>query len=310
QLYTAMKDSPQTQVVDPDMWVVLKAKFEQSLRNPKEPARFLYNKDLFYLKKNGNTEAKKYALSLYKIHATPFSEDDHKELLTRWVVRLGFLSPEDGWPSVCESYLDIPPLNLSLFLMRHARNWPLRVKQLAVHSAQPIVEDVHLLMAIDVMGWAFVKQVIVPFPGMIKAFLRRSKESTVPGDSQSTHLLVAPVSVMEKTRSMIASCVTPGMLNKLTIGSMLKFTLPAISGLTTPGAWFPRVKASKNEKRVVNIGEFPKFCDATLKKVLRKVREINTEVRYGYKDPNLSTEDREIMEFFEEEIQERLKYRD
>ncbi|GKE31432.1 hypothetical protein Tco_1450754 [Tanacetum coccineum] len=69
-------------------------------------------------------------------------------------------------------------------------------------------------------------------------------------------------------------------------------------------------KNSKNEKRVMNIEEFPKFCNATLKKVLRKVQEISTEVRYRYKDPNLNAEDREIMKFFEEEIQGRLKYRD
>ncbi|GKA89285.1 hypothetical protein Tco_0811097 [Tanacetum coccineum] len=45
---------------------------------------YLYNKDFFYLK-NGNTKEKKYVLSLHKIHATPFLEDDLVEHLTRWV---------------------------------------------------------------------------------------------------------------------------------------------------------------------------------------------------------------------------------
>nr|GEX15813.1 hypothetical protein [Tanacetum cinerariifolium] len=113
---------------------------------------------------------------------------------------------------------------------------------LAVHSAQTIVEDVHLQIAIDVMSWAFVKQVNVPFPSLVqcfitflfevvdffkllsglgwwivpldKGFLRRSQETTVLKDSLSTHLLVALVSVMGKMRSMTALCVTPGMLNK------------------------------------------------------------------------------------------------
>ncbi|GKD63408.1 hypothetical protein Tco_1305516 [Tanacetum coccineum] len=67
---------------------------------------------------------------------------------------------------------------------------------------------------------------------------------------------------------------------------------------------------SKNEKRVMDIEELPKFCDATLKKVLKKVWEINTEARYGYKDPPLSAEDKEVMGFFEEEIQKRLKHKD
>ncbi|GKE05010.1 hypothetical protein Tco_1397028 [Tanacetum coccineum] len=47
-----------------------------------EPPRYLYNKDPFYLK-NKNTEEKKYVLSLHKIHATSFLENDLEEKLTR-----------------------------------------------------------------------------------------------------------------------------------------------------------------------------------------------------------------------------------
>nr|GFC76107.1 hypothetical protein [Tanacetum cinerariifolium] len=59
---------------------------------------------------------------------------------------------------------------------------------------------------------------------------------------------------------------------------------------------------SKKEMRVVNIDEFPKFCSATLSRVLKKVEEINVEACYGFKDPPLSKEDQEVMEFFEEQI--------
>ncbi|GJT07923.1 hypothetical protein Tco_0842385 [Tanacetum coccineum] len=53
-------------------------------RNPNEPPRYLYNKDLFFLK-NGNTEDKKYILSLHKIHAVLFSEAYLEEKINRWV---------------------------------------------------------------------------------------------------------------------------------------------------------------------------------------------------------------------------------
>ncbi|GJY88777.1 hypothetical protein Tco_0503405 [Tanacetum coccineum] len=53
-------------------------------RNPNEPPRLLWNKDLFYLK-NGNNEAKKYVLSLHKTHATSFLKDGLEKLLTIWV---------------------------------------------------------------------------------------------------------------------------------------------------------------------------------------------------------------------------------
>ncbi|GKB95895.1 hypothetical protein Tco_0982032 [Tanacetum coccineum] len=56
-------------------------------RNLNEPPMFLWNKDLLYLK-HGNTEAKKYGLSLHKIHANPFPNDDLEELLTRWVAKV------------------------------------------------------------------------------------------------------------------------------------------------------------------------------------------------------------------------------
>ncbi|GJV10825.1 hypothetical protein Tco_1352366 [Tanacetum coccineum] len=53
-------------------------------RNQNEPLRYLYNKYLFFLK-NGNTEEKKYILSLHKIHAELFPEADLEEKMNRWV---------------------------------------------------------------------------------------------------------------------------------------------------------------------------------------------------------------------------------
>ncbi|GJR69491.1 hypothetical protein Tco_0015556, partial [Tanacetum coccineum] len=56
-------------------------------RNPNEPPRYLYNKDLFFLK-NENTEEKKYVFSLHKIHATSFPEEYLEEKLIRWVSKV------------------------------------------------------------------------------------------------------------------------------------------------------------------------------------------------------------------------------
>ncbi|GJS34047.1 putative ribonuclease H-like domain-containing protein [Tanacetum coccineum] len=53
-------------------------------RNPNEPLRYLYNKDLFFLK-HGNTEEKKYILSLHKIHAELFPKLNLEEKMNRWV---------------------------------------------------------------------------------------------------------------------------------------------------------------------------------------------------------------------------------
>ncbi|GKE03597.1 hypothetical protein Tco_1395615, partial [Tanacetum coccineum] len=53
-------------------------------RNPNEPPRYLYNKDVFFLK-YGNTEEKKYILSLHKVHAKRFPEVDLEEKMNHWV---------------------------------------------------------------------------------------------------------------------------------------------------------------------------------------------------------------------------------
>ncbi|GJX79642.1 hypothetical protein Tco_0327791 [Tanacetum coccineum] len=58
--------------------------FFRPQRNLNEPPRYLYNKDLFFLK-NGNTKEKKYILSLYKIHAERFLEANLEEKMNRWV---------------------------------------------------------------------------------------------------------------------------------------------------------------------------------------------------------------------------------
>ncbi|GJW02835.1 hypothetical protein Tco_1561691 [Tanacetum coccineum] len=74
--------------------------------NPNEPSRYLYNKDLFFLK-YGNTEERKYVLSLHKIHAEEFPEPDLEEKLNRWVrkefktfnkdARLSITHWKDSW---------------------------------------------------------------------------------------------------------------------------------------------------------------------------------------------------------------------
>ncbi|GJV65403.1 hypothetical protein Tco_1476231 [Tanacetum coccineum] len=97
--------------------------------------------------------------------------------------------------------------------------------------------------------------------------------------------------------------------------------------LTTPTITFPGVEEqklltitfdpivgliyenSKKENRVMDIKEIPKFCDATLKRVLDKAKKVNLDIKHGYADPDLSREDAEYMMFHEEYIQDRLRHR-
>ncbi|GKA16208.1 hypothetical protein Tco_0695955 [Tanacetum coccineum] len=66
----------------------------------------------------------------------------------------------------------------------------------------------------------------------------------------------------------------------------------------------------KKEKRVLIIKEIPKFCDATLRRVLKLVEKKNMDVKHGYEDPKLSDNDAEYLRFYEEYIKHRLRHRD
>ncbi|GJR62941.1 hypothetical protein Tco_1505103 [Tanacetum coccineum] len=64
---------------------MLSNQFKNAEENLNEPPRYLFNKDLFFLK-NRNIKEKKYILSLHKIHAERFPKDDLEEKMNRWSI--------------------------------------------------------------------------------------------------------------------------------------------------------------------------------------------------------------------------------
>ncbi|GJR58191.1 hypothetical protein Tco_1500353 [Tanacetum coccineum] len=67
-------------------------------------------------------------------------------------------------------------------------------------------------------------------------------------------------------------------------------------------------KNSKKEKKVTRHSEIHKFCDATLNRVLKGLKSYNNDVKYGYIQRELTKEDVEYLQLFEDEIDERLKH--
>ncbi|GJW44129.1 hypothetical protein Tco_0072928 [Tanacetum coccineum] len=83
--------------------------------------------------------------------------------------------------------------------------------------------------------------------------------------------------------------------------------------LTAPKLTFPGIKEKKpysitslpfvgliyenikKEKRIMDIDEILKFCDETLKRVLKEVKKIDLDVKHGYADLTLSKDDAEFM---------------
>ncbi|GJV92526.1 hypothetical protein Tco_1540339 [Tanacetum coccineum] len=67
---------------------------------------------------------------------------------------------------------------------------------------------------------------------------------------------------------------------------------------------------TKKEKRVMIHKEIHKFCNATLKRVLEKLKKYNKDLKYGYANLSPSDGDVEYLQFYEEDIEDRLKHRD
>ncbi|GJR41840.1 hypothetical protein Tco_1309943 [Tanacetum coccineum] len=89
---------------------------------------------------------------------------------------------------------------------------------------------------------------------------------------------------------------------------LFRITAALIKVSTAQEESFYNTSNSKKEERIMGIDEIPKFCDATLKRVLKEFKRINLDVKHGYKDPPLSKEDADLMVFYEEHIQDRLRH--
>nr|GEX14140.1 hypothetical protein [Tanacetum cinerariifolium] len=68
-------------------------------------------------------------------------------------------------------------------------------------------------------------------------------------------------------------------------------------------------KNSKKEKIEIRHLEIYKFYDATLNRVLEGLKSYNNDVRYGYNQRDLFKDGVEYLKLFEEETEDRLKYR-
>ncbi|GJZ92615.1 hypothetical protein Tco_0664680 [Tanacetum coccineum] len=186
--------------------------FSSCARYLSVPPMTLLNQGLFYLK-NENSESRKYVLSLQKVHAFSFLENDLEELNTRWLIKRDDLEE--------------------------------------VYSEHRIV-DIIRVQSDQGHGQEYMTEIMVK---------RANGEYAYFTESDYKYLYKNDIKDMY-------------------------------------------------QERVMTIDEIPKFCDATLKRVLEKVKKITLDVKHGYADPYLSDDDAENIRFYEEYIEERLRHRD
>nr|GEW48810.1 hypothetical protein [Tanacetum cinerariifolium] len=238
--------------------------------NPNEPPRYLYNKDLFFLK-NGNTEEKKYILSLHKIHVERFPKADLEEKMNCWVRKEFKNFNEDT----------------RLSIQHWKGSWHKRV----ITTDQP-------------HGLDFMKQIIVMRENdKPDSFSEDDFKYLNKNDIEDLYYLCQKMKLGIESYQVKVNLTAP----TLTFPGIEAYEPYSIVDKPNMGLIYLN---NKNEKQVMYLVEIVKFCDATLEKVLKEVKLEIFQSEPWKRSPLLGELDRDIMRAFEREITKRLKHRE
>ncbi|GJZ91011.1 hypothetical protein Tco_0662938 [Tanacetum coccineum] len=264
-------------------------------RNPNESPMYLYNKDLIYLK-NGNPEENKYVLLSHKIHATSFPENDLEERLTRWVRKVFKSFNKEAQLSI-QHWKDSWHKRFYINKQRKERYDPKEV-----FSDHKIVEVVRITTnqkyGIDFMEEIFVKR----DDNKLDRFSEADFKNLNKDDIEDMYYLCLNGKLGIESYQTKVNLTAP----TLTIHGIEKLNLYSIVDEPFVGIIYEN---NKKERRIMNLTKLPKFCDATLEKVLKEVSLKIVESCYKLKTPSLVDLYKMIMEAFEIEIKKRLRYR-
>ncbi|GJW50753.1 hypothetical protein Tco_0092104, partial [Tanacetum coccineum] len=293
-------------------------------RNPNEPPRPLYNKDLFFLK-YGNTEEKKYILSLHKIHAEEFPEPDLEEKLNRWVRKEFKTFNEDA----------------RLSIQHWKDSWNKRVYKQNQKKVRKNPEDYYSNHRVtEVVRFVtdqphrldFMEQILVmrandkpdSFSEAEFKYLNKNNIEYLYYLCRSKEIDNQKVKLMNSLITLIRSCVIWERVHDFQLG-IESYQMKV--NLTAPTLTFPGIEEhapytivdeprmgliylnSKDEKRVMYLEEIVKFFDATLEKVLNEVKLRMFESKFLKKPPLLGELDQDIMKAYKREISKRLSHR-
>ncbi|GJY71366.1 hypothetical protein Tco_0475069, partial [Tanacetum coccineum] len=269
------------------------------LKNPEAPSLSLINQDLLYLKK-GNSGPKKIVLSLHKFLAVIFNDDDIEERTSRWVNKC------------VKKFNPYARFAVEHWKKPHAKIFYIRKQKETKKSKEVIVarranESIMSITESD-------------FKNLNK------------NDIEDMYLLIMNDKVTDYTETGLLWSLSLFIRSSVIWEIVHDFQLGVESyqqkvNLTAPIISFPGIKKykmfsiihepvygiiyknSKKEKKVTRHSEIHKFCDATLNRVLKGLKSYNNDVKYGYIQRELTKEDIEYLQLFEEEIDERLKHR-
>ncbi|GKD06314.1 hypothetical protein Tco_1181288, partial [Tanacetum coccineum] len=247
----------------------------------------------------GNTEERKYVLSLHKIHAEDFPEPDLEEKLNRWVGKEFKTFNEDARLSI-QHWKD------SWHKRVYKQNQKKFRKNPEDYYSNHRITKVVRIVTDQPHGLDFMEQILV---------MRANDKPYSFSEADFKYL---------NKNDFEDFCVLWERVHDFQLG-IESYQMKV--NLTSPTLTFPGIEEhapysivdepqtgliylnSQDEKRVMYLMEFVKFCDATLEKVLNEVNLRMFESQVLKKPPLLSDLDQDIMKAYEREISKRLSHR-
>ncbi|GJU92606.1 hypothetical protein Tco_1317362 [Tanacetum coccineum] len=294
-------------------------------RNPDAPALSLINQDLLYLKK-GNSGPEKIVLSLHKFPAVIFNDDDIEERTSRWVNKC--VKKFNPYARYGVEHWKNP--HAKIFYIRKQKE-PGRPKE-EIYSNSKIVQVIKTYWELG-HEHKFITEIVARRANdCIVSITEPDYKNLNKNDIEDIYLLIMNGKVPDYADTGLLWSLSVFIRSSVIWERVHDFQLGIESyqqkvNLTAPTMTFLGIeeyevfsivyepvhgiiyKNSKKEKRVMRHSEIHKFCDATLMRVLEGLKSYNNDVKYGYVQKELTSDEVEYLKLFEEEIEVRLKYR-
>ncbi|GJR18932.1 hypothetical protein Tco_0967459 [Tanacetum coccineum] len=232
-------------------------------RDPKALLMTSLNQDLFYLK-YGNPGPKKYTLSLHKYPAVPFRDDDIEEQTSRWVSKCIRRFNVYARYSV-EHWKNLLAKQDHIRMQMQNRDKPEEIDLITEPDYKYLnkndIEDLYLLCNNGKVKDYRENGLL----GSLSIFIR----STVIWER--VHDFQLGMKIYQQKVNLTAPTITfPSIERK----KLFSITYEPVVGMI--------YENNKKEKRVMIHKEIHKICEATLKRVLEKLKKYNKDVKYGY----------------------------
>ncbi|GJV88169.1 retrovirus-related pol polyprotein from transposon TNT 1-94 [Tanacetum coccineum] len=220
-------------------------------RNPDAPALSLIDQDLLYLKK-GNSGPKKIVLSLHKFPAVIFNDDDIEERTSRWIVQ------------VIKKYWELGHEHkfITEIAARRANDYIVSITEPDYKNLNKNdIKDIYLL----IMNGKVPDYADTGLLWSLSVFIRSSVIWERVYDFQ-----LGIESYQHKVNLTAPTMTFPGIEEY----EVFSIVYESVHGII--------YKNNKKEKRVMRHSKIHKFCDATLMRVLERLKSYNNDVKYGY----------------------------